>query len=554
MEIIFRISLVLLLHFFVATEASDSPLVKIAQGEVEGVHLKSRDGKTYSAFMGIPYANKQEKFELAEPVSSWDGIKDATKFGSVCPQWNLFRNKFEGDEECLFVNIFTPNVHANYPVMVFIHGGGFFFGNSNENGADYFMDEEVVFVTINYRLSALGFLSTGDRALPGNLGLKDQRLALQFIQQNIKSFGGDPKRVTLFGESAGSASVNYHILSPGSADLFQSAICHSGSSLNAWALSPDPKIPAFDLAKKLNCPTTDSAGLKKCLKSKSINEILKHSIVENPLENLVKFAPVVELPSPHAVITEHPEVLYKTGRFNKVPLVMTICEKEGLLINSGLIMKDEKLLAEVNDEWMEHAPSYFLYDDPNVSKDAKDIISKRIYKFYFGDKKISQETFDNLTNLYSDSFFIHEIRNTILLHAKHAPVYPIILGFEGYEWSQLMRFGYEKPLGMTHADDLPFLFNYELYPKFVPKSFPETTSKYFVKAWVTMATQGNPNINQQVEGWAPVSKDEIKKGKLKWLLAKRVPKIIEDPFYERMNMWDKVSKKLKAQKKKRDEL
>lgn len=115
----------------------------------------------------------------------------------------------------------------------------------------------------------------------------------------------------------------------------------------------------------------------------------------------------------------------------------------------AVIMKDEKLLAEVNDEWMEHAPSYFLYDDPNVSKDAKDIISKRIYKFYFGDKKISQETFDNLTNLYSDSFFIHEIRNTILLHAKHAPVYPIILGFEGYEWSQLMRFGYEKPLGET---------------------------------------------------------------------------------------------------------
>lgn len=110
-------------------------------------------------------------------------------------------------------------------------------------------------------------------------------------------------------------------------------------------------------------------------------------------------------------------------------------------------MKNEKLLKDLNENWFRRAPHYFLYDDSKVGQEAKDLISKRIKKFYFGDEPISQNNFENLTNLYSDSYFIHGVRNTALLHGSHAPVYPVVLAYEGYPWSHVLGFGFEKPLG-----------------------------------------------------------------------------------------------------------
>ena len=118
-----------------------------------------------------------------------------------------------------------------------------------------------------------GFLSTSDAELPGNNGLKDQNLALRWVQENIKNFGGDSARVTIFGQSAGGASVNYQILSPASAGLFHAAIAQSGSSLCPWAFSPKPKHMARRLAKAIGCPE-ESKQLKKCLKGKTAEEIL----------------------------------------------------------------------------------------------------------------------------------------------------------------------------------------------------------------------------------------------------------------------------------------
>ena len=123
-----------------------------------------------------------------------------------------------GDEDCLFLNIYTPGLTGSRPVMVYIHGGAFI-GGSGESwtyGPSYFMHENVVIVTINYRLGILGFLSTGDAAAQGNYGLKDQAESFRWVKKNIAAFGGNPDDVTIFGESAGSASVNYQILSRGS--------------------------------------------------------------------------------------------------------------------------------------------------------------------------------------------------------------------------------------------------------------------------------------------------------------------------------------------------
>lgn len=123
-----------------------------------------------------------------------------------------------GEEDCLYLNIYTPKVGQKLSVMVYIHGGGWLAGNGNRDsyGPEYLMDHNIILVTMNYRLGPLGFLSTEDGVAPGNYGLKDQQLALKWVQKYIKYFGGNPDSVTLFGQSAGAASTNYHMLSKGS--------------------------------------------------------------------------------------------------------------------------------------------------------------------------------------------------------------------------------------------------------------------------------------------------------------------------------------------------
>ena len=154
------------------------------------------------------------------------------------------------------VNVFTPKVPVArllmqlLPVMVFIHGGGFVFGNGLakfENGTDYLIEQNVVVVTTNYRLGAFEFLSLDIPEAAGNMGLKDQDL--QWVQENIENFGGNKNDVTIFGISAGAASVEYQILSPLSKGLFHKAIMQSGSVLNPWAMDTPENLK--DLGLKL---------------------------------------------------------------------------------------------------------------------------------------------------------------------------------------------------------------------------------------------------------------------------------------------------------------
>lgn len=148
--------------------------------------------------------------------------------------------KVTGVEDCLYLNVFRPaglEKQTTLPVIVFIHGGGFFAGGSNPDiiGPEYFMDtSEVIMVTIAYRLGALGFLSTGDAEAPGNLGLKDQVMALHWVQDNIEYFNGNTSSVTIMGISAGSASVNMHMTSPLSDGLFHKAVSMSGNTYGPY--------------------------------------------------------------------------------------------------------------------------------------------------------------------------------------------------------------------------------------------------------------------------------------------------------------------------------
>ncbi|CAL4122972.1 unnamed protein product, partial [Meganyctiphanes norvegica] len=155
------------------------------------------------------------------PVTSWEnGRLDARTFGEFCPQYDYSSARVLGQENCLFLNVFTPKLPDNsgldskLPVFVFLHGGGYLRGSSSAHGPHKLLTNDIVLVTVNYRLSALGFLSTENFEFPGNYGLLDQEAALVWVQKHISEFGGDHQRVTLGGFSAGGSSTHIHSLSP----------------------------------------------------------------------------------------------------------------------------------------------------------------------------------------------------------------------------------------------------------------------------------------------------------------------------------------------------
>ncbi|XP_066967058.1 esterase FE4-like [Macrobrachium rosenbergii] len=220
--------------------------LKTSLGTITGLKLPSRPphhpNTHMHAFRGIPYAKAPVgDLRFADPVDlvgPWPGnYLNASQLGSFCPQYDTESKGVLGNEDCLFLNVHTPS-HLDeenraedtlLPVLVFIHGGGYVRGSSSPHGAGKLLSRDVVVVTINYRLGALGYLSMGDSVLPGNYGLLDQVSALRWVQRNIAEFGGDPNQVTLGGFSVGAASVHFFMYSPLSKDSHRvcSKICCS---------------------------------------------------------------------------------------------------------------------------------------------------------------------------------------------------------------------------------------------------------------------------------------------------------------------------------------
>ena len=171
-------------------------------------------------FLGIPYARVGTRFAPPDDAQPWEGVRDAYAYGPACTE----------EEDCLNLNIWAPQSAGPHPVMVWIHGGGFIGGTANtevSNGKDLAATGSVVVISLNYRLGAPGFLLSAD-GLEGNYGMRDQVRALQWVEDNIAAFGGDPDNVTIFGESAGGMSVCTLLGIPAADDLFDRAIIQSG--------------------------------------------------------------------------------------------------------------------------------------------------------------------------------------------------------------------------------------------------------------------------------------------------------------------------------------
>jgi para-nitrobenzyl esterase len=215
-----------------------APMVITALGAITGNGAPSG----VDSFLGIPYAEPPERFKPATPKQPWaPAVLNATACGAACLQKGP--SGLVGAEVCLFLNVWRPSgsSSAPLPVLLYIHGGGFLGGDGcadGTNGANLALSQRVVVVGINYRLGALGFLASEELAREdptgstgGANGLRDQLLALQWAREHIGAFGGDPGRLTIYGESAGCVSVCTHVSSPLSRGLFVRAMCAAGGCL-----------------------------------------------------------------------------------------------------------------------------------------------------------------------------------------------------------------------------------------------------------------------------------------------------------------------------------
>ncbi|XP_049947705.1 esterase FE4-like [Schistocerca serialis cubense] len=202
-------------------------LVTVEQGVLRGSVVISKLGTPYAAFRGVPYATPplgDLRFQAPQPAASWSGVRDALEEGSACTQVplpDITTARDPGDEDCLVLNLYVPlNTTEPPAVYVWMPGGAYFVGSGTiaQYGPDLLIEEGIAAVTVNYRLGALGFLSTEDEVIPGNAGLKDQVMALRWLQQNVAAFGADPEKVTVGGESADGSSAAHHLISPSSAE------------------------------------------------------------------------------------------------------------------------------------------------------------------------------------------------------------------------------------------------------------------------------------------------------------------------------------------------
>uniref|UniRef100_A0A0N4ZRN0 Carboxylic ester hydrolase n=1 Tax=Parastrongyloides trichosuri TaxID=131310 RepID=A0A0N4ZRN0_PARTI len=259
-----------------------SPKAATPLGFYEGFEYK--DAYVY---LGIKYASSpvgEKRFEKPTIVERHDGIYDATYYRNACPTGH--RHEFiytqqNISEDCLYLNIMTPKKEPEskkgYPVLVYIHGGGFSFGDSASLGykklVENIVSQGIIVVTIQYRLGFLGFATTGDSILPGNIGLWDQTYALYFIDGIITSFRGDRDDISISGTSAGSASVGALTISPHSNYMFKRTIQFSGSIFNDFGLSEQSDIYSKNLFESAGCLSENSLDILNCMKTKSLDEL-----------------------------------------------------------------------------------------------------------------------------------------------------------------------------------------------------------------------------------------------------------------------------------------
>lgn len=451
------------LNFVLPSQRNTTLQVNVTGGTIQGAEsVTYHKNVTFFKYLGIPYAEPpidDLRWKSPQPALPWPDVLNATRERPFCVQMSTD----EGIEDCLYMNVYVPQIKnlTNYAVMVWIYGGRFANGNGNYSlyGPDFLLERQVAFVSFNYRLGIFGFLSSEDMTLPGNYGLKDQVHALRWIRENIAKFGGDPQRVTIFGDSSGAACVSYLLLIPQAKGLFQRAIMQSGSALCPWAYQREPRKILTMLGYA--CRIFDSnitqvvARLRKEDTKKLRTKVLAIN-VGNAMEPLngLPFAPSVEPLHDDAVLTKHSNELFVNGKFNTVPFMIGFTAQEASIVQD-VIERTRPYIAH----W-DILPQLLVPANLNVSSKMKrKEIAMKIKTYYFGRKLIAMSSKTEMMNFIGDSQFVRSIRHNVQVCANHSTIYLYVFSYEGY----IGRYGTKKEVtrkvkGAGHVEDVFYLF------------------------------------------------------------------------------------------------
>ncbi|XP_052610027.1 acetylcholinesterase isoform X2 [Peromyscus californicus insignis] len=482
-------------------------LVKVRGGQLRGIRLKAPGGPV-SAFLGIPFAEPpvgSRRFMPPEPKRPWSEVLDATAFQNVCYQYvDTLYPGFEGiemwnpnramSEDCLYLNVWAPYPRPTSPtpVLIWIYGGGFYSGATSldvYDGRFLAQVEGTVLVSMNYRVGTFGFLALpGSREAPGNVGLLDQRLALQWVQENIAAFGGNPMSVTLFGESAGAASVGMHILSLPSRSLFHRAVLQSGTPNGPWATvgAGEARRRATLLAHLVGCPPggagVNDTELIACLRTRPAQDLVDHEWHVLPQESVFRFpfVPVVD----GDFLSDTPEALISAGDFQDLQVLVGVVKDEG---------------------------SYFLvYGVPGFSKDNESLINRAQFLagVRIGVPQASDLAAEAVVLHYTD--WLHpedpvHLRDAVsAVVGDHNVVCPVaqLAGRLAAQGARVYAYVFEHrastmtwPLwmGVPHGYEIEFIFGLPLDPSLNYTMEERIFAQRLMKYWTNFARTGDPN-------------------------------------------------------------
>ncbi|XP_053969283.1 esterase B1-like [Anastrepha ludens] len=534
---------------------NETVVVPTSYGKVKGVKRRTIYNHHFYSFEGIPYGKPpigELRFRAPQPPTPWAGVRNCTSLGNPPLQRHFIVGITQGSEDCLNLNVYTRELKSDkpLPVMVWIYGGAFQIGEATRDvyAPDYFMERDIVLVTVNYRLGALGFLSLRDPDIqvPGNAGLKDQLLALRWIQQNIANFNGDPNNVTLFGESAGAASTHLHMLAPKARGLFHKAILQSGTALCPW-VEATPSDWAFRLAVELGFRGENiDKEVFRFLSNVSGSKIVHaHNNLILPLEEreyiLFAFVPVVEpYESEDSLITKPFKDLLITSWSNEIPLIIGANAHEGL-IHYDETKRKPYLVNELDD---------CVYALPAVVKNEREAhehkeLGLRIKQAHFGEKEPHHsETLLQYLEVLAYRHFLNDMHRTLLsrvAYASDVPTYLYRFAFDSQHFNhyRILKCG-KSVRGTCHGDDLSYVFYNVSSVKLPPESGEFKTIQRMIGMWTAFAATSNPNCDEIASTqWQPVEAKDVELAQPKCLNIDEKVEFIRFP-HEKLKIWESL--------------
>ncbi|XP_063534520.1 juvenile hormone esterase-like [Cydia strobilella] len=532
--------------------------VSVSEGVLEGSHEKNEYGGTFYSFKGIPYAEPplgDLRFKAPQPPKPWTGVRSAKDFGPICFQMNPITKTPWGSEDCLYLNIYTPNLTPEkpLPVMFYIHGGSFAIGSSNDDmyGPEFLIRHDVILVTINYRLEVLGFLGLDSKDAPGNAGMKDQVQAMRWVKKNISSFGGDPENITIFGNSAGGVCVSFHLMSPITKGLFRRAIMQSGTCTCFWSMPFEPREVVLALAKQLGCHSSDNKVLYEFFKVQPVDSLINLQIpttmaIKAKNSSEIYFAVVSEknFDNVERYWSGNSYDGVRSGIHEGVEVMNGYVEDEGIMTAIMTCRNDfTVLMPRFNQFLEEYVPRPITWHCKLADQFE---VGRQIKQFYFQDKKMTFEVINDLVRMFSMAAMVYDIIQWQKITAGSSSNKLYFYRFSCKSERNIMAnmFGYWKVVGdkktTCHVDDLAYLFPCKGRIK---RTEPGTKTFQMIdnvtKLWTNFAKFGNPTPDDSLGvQWTPFTLE-----KQTYLDIGEDLKLCANPEEDQLQFWEDIYKR-----------